>query len=213
MMRNAARVIPVILISAVALHGCAIGYQFNYAEAEPTIRTNPKIVVAVGFQDRRPAIVSQKKPPDYVGVLRSSLGIPYSVTTESERPMADDMATAVAGAIERDGGKAIALSIAPTASMAEIVRDAKVRGAGTCMVFTLRDWQTDTYMSTNLVYDVAVDVFDADGKITASNKIKGEDNLGFSFINPRGHAYYAVEDAFKSKIGVLVSGDVAKALK
>lgn len=200
-------------VAGAALNGCAIGYQFNYAEAEPILQTNPKTVVAVGVQDQRPFVLSGKKPRDHVGVLRSTLGIPYSVTTESERPMADDMTAAVTGAIERTGGKAIALSVLPSESMAEIVRDAKARGAGACMVFTLRDWQTDTYMSTNLTYDVTVDVFGADGMIVASNKIKGEESLGTSVINPRGHAYYAVEEAFKSKVAALVSGDVAKALK
>jgi hypothetical protein len=52
------------------------------------------------------------------------------------------------------------------------------------VLVTLKEWKSDTMMSTDLHYDVTLQVFDAAGVELASSAIKGMDNLGNLGLSP-----------------------------
>lgn len=203
----------VFLAAAITLSGCAVGQKHNYLDAKPVIPVATKSTIAVGVQDKRPLVLSHEKDSDYVGAMRSGWGIPYNIGTESKKPLADDMASVLEDAIDRAGGKGVALSLDPDESKEEILRQAKASGASKLLLMTLREWYTDTYNSTDLTYNVTLEAWDDKGNVLASKKIKGTDTLGSSFINPPSFAYDAAPKAFQKKVEELMTGDVVKALK
>jgi hypothetical protein len=75
---------------------------------------------------------------------------------------------------------------------------------------TLREWKSDTYMNTTILYDVTLSVLDRSGQVVGESRLKGEDNLGGDFVNPPAHAKTVVPAAFKAKLEQLL-GDPAVA--
>ena len=83
-------------------------------------------------------------------------------------------------------------------------------GAERLMLFTLREWKTDTMVRTGLWFDVTLDVFDAAGETLASKHISGQEISGGTIVS-------AEKDAQKwlsEKMGLLLDNrDIASALK
>ena len=52
------------------------------------------------------------------------------------------------------------------------------------VLLTLREWKSDTYMNTTILYDVTLSVLDRSGQVVGESRLKGEDNLGGDFVNP-----------------------------
>ena len=70
------------------------------------------------------------------------------------------------------------------------------------VLVTIRDWKTDTYVNTKLIFDVVLRVFDSSGKERAKTGARGK-NLGGSNFNPLAHARKAVPPAFREKLKTL----------
>ena len=68
------------------------------------------------------------------------------------------------------------------------------------VLVTIRNWKTDTYVNTKLIFDVVLRVFDSIGKEHAKTGARGENNLGGSNFNPPAHARKAVPPAFREKL-------------
>jgi len=68
------------------------------------------------------------------------------------------------------------------------------------LLLVLREWKTDTYLNTALIYDVSLTVLDDSGKSIVEKTINGRDDLGGSFWNPPAHAKKEVPQAFKKKL-------------
>ena len=55
--------------------------------------------LALGVQDLRSYVVSGDKGEDFAGLARSGYGIPYDIGTESNRPLAQEIADMIATAL------------------------------------------------------------------------------------------------------------------
>jgi hypothetical protein len=123
--------------------------------------------------------------------------------------MAADMATAVAQALEAHGQPASAI-VVPVSVGAEGAKSAHGDGAERLMLFTLREWKTDTMTRTGLWFDMTLDVFDATGDMLASRHISGQEIAGGSIVSAEKDA----QRWFSEKVGELLDNrDVASALK
>ena len=73
------------------------------------------------------------------------------------------------------------------------------------LLLTFREWKSDTYVGTALIYDVILHVLDGRGTLIARTHSEGRDVLGSNFWNPVGVAYTAVPQAFKQKLEELLN--------
>jgi hypothetical protein len=80
------------------------------------------------------------------------------------------------------------------------------------LLLTLKDWESDTYVGTELRYDAEMQALGRGGNLLASKTIKGTDQLGSGFWNPQGVAQEKAPLTFKKKMEELYEGDIAKAL-
>ena len=203
--------VPALLLATLVLDGCAYGQKFSYAEGRVALlpgRSDTPAAVAV--LDQRSYIVNLDKKENFVGLSRGGYGNPFNVKTRSGAPMAADMATAVARALEANGQPATAL-VVPVAGGTEGAKSALMRsGAERLMLFTLREWKTDTLARTGLWFDMTLDVFDAAGEALASKHISGQEVSGGSIVSAEKDA----QKWFSEKIGLLLDNrDIASALK
>jgi len=203
----------VVMVAALSA-GCAVGNKHGYSAVRPELGLQGNRSVAVAAQDARPYVVSGNKTPDFVGLQRGGFGNPFDVTTESGKPLVEDIAATVALSLERKGFKSTAVKVAPSETRADVRPLFAQTGSERIALLVFREWKSDTYQNTALHYDVTLYVYDNGGNELAAKRINGRDNLGGSAWNPPEHAKGAVPVAFARKLEELFASDaVAKSLR
>lgn len=203
-----------LLVSSVLVSGCAVGNRYAYSTVvlEPTLAGSGRVSVAT--QDRREYVLSGDKDPQFVGLQRGGYGNPFDVRTSDDRPLADDMTTAIVAAMAQRGFQPVPIFVVPAADAAQVRQALFKDGGARALLLTLREWKSDTFMNVGLPYDVTLVVMDKTGAVLAEKRLQGRDNLGGSFWDPPSHARKAVPLAFKAKLEELLSDPaIARALR
>jgi len=162
----------VIAAVIVALGGCAVGNKYDYQVANielPVVGTN---AIGVAVVDRRPYVVSGEKESDFVGLQRGGFANPLDVTTTSGNPMAVDMQSALAGALEDQGYRVTELGFSSPDDSA-LGQAIKQNGAERNVVLLLNDWKTDSMMKFGLTYDILLQIVDQDYDVLAQASTEG----------------------------------------
>ena len=208
-MHSSLALVPFALATA-----CAVGntHRYDLAVAEIPFSGNTK--VAVTTEDRRPYVLNRDKEPDFVGLQRGGYGNPFDVTTASGDPLASDMTAVLRRSLDAKGFTTIPIVLAVDGPVDSLAEKVSASGAERVLILTLREWKSDTYTNTALIYDVSLRVIDAAGAIRAETELQGRDDLGGSFWNPPAHAKDAVPQAFQKKLEILLGEpEIAAALR
>jgi hypothetical protein len=186
------------------LGGCAVGVTHQYSNAALQIKATTGSKLGIGVQDRRLYVVTKEKPENFAGLSRGGFGNPFIVRTASGAPLADDISKSIQAALSNSGVNVSAINIPVGIDEVAAIKLLAATN-GKAVLIELNEWKADTYMSTNLTYDVRALVIDVDGKVISSKKISGSENLGGSAMNPPEHSRKAVPIAFRKKIEELFS--------
>ena len=168
----------VTTVLVLLLTGCAVGNTYNYRSSDIAIPVEGEGSVGLAVVDRRPYVLSGDKPAAFIGLQRGGFGNPFTVTTESGRPLAEEVQTALANGLRERGYKV--LELYPSSSNDPDIKNAvQAASIQKNVVLVLREWKTDAMMSFGLSYDLLLNVLTLDGDILASSSVKGEkENLG-----------------------------------
>jgi len=209
-MRSTLQVL-LLSIGALALGGCAMGNRYNYAEVPVTMQgVSSAGAVAIAIADERPYVTSGNKTPQFVGLQRGGFGNPFDVNTASGRPLAEEMADALARAMKAKGADAVAVRVDAKDSEGNARRKLLENKPRRAVLITLHEWKTDTLMNTDFLYDVKLVVLDASGKQLAWHALKGTDHLGSLGLTP----HEGISKATARKLDKLFDHDkVIEALK
>jgi hypothetical protein len=201
----------VILAAPLLLAACAVGNKHAYHDVVAGVSASGTDQVAVATHDQRPYVLSGNKTPQFVGLMRGGYGNPFDVTTENARSLAEAMTQAIANSLSQKGFRSIPVAVAAPETAGTVREKLALAGGERAVLLTLREWKSDTYVNTTILYDVTLSVLDRSGQVVGESRVKGEDNLGGDFVNPPGHAKKVVPAAFKAKLEQLL-GDPAVAL-
>lgn len=193
------------LVLAMALSGCAVGQTFHYHDATLEVKASGNTSVAVASVDNRPYVKAAEKEPTYVGNLRGGFGNPFNVTTDSGKPLADDMSSVICASLRSKGFTCTPVSILVNEPESQVKTKLKATHADRLMLLNIVEWMSSTYQNTGLSYDLHLTEMSKDGAVLAEKNLKGEDDLGGSFINPPAHAKEAVPQAYKAKLESLLN--------
>ncbi|NJN39894.1 MAG: hypothetical protein HC807_02145 [Gammaproteobacteria bacterium] len=196
-----------LLVALTALGGCAVGNKHAYTGANPDIAASGTRIAVVAVRDARSYILSGNKTPDFVGLSRGGFGNPFDILTESGNPLAVDFGVTIAGALQARGFTATPLPGPVPDGPAGIAAALKKAGAERMAIVIIVEWKSDTYVNTDLIYDLSLRVHDVAGKELGATRLTGRDNLGGDAINPPGHAKTAVPAAYRRIIGQLFSAE------
>jgi hypothetical protein len=208
------RSLTLLLSAALLATGCAVGNVHNYRDAAFPLAKDSGQAVAVAVQDQRPYVLDGNKGPEFVGLSRGGFGNPFSVTTASGQPMADDMARAVASSLETAGYRPTVVALSPKEGMDAVRAKLAAARAPRALLLVVREWKSDTYMGTSLTYDLTLSVLDTGGAVLADKSDRGKRDLGASAWNPPAHARKAAPEMFSKMMGEFLSDEaIRKALK
>jgi hypothetical protein len=197
-----------LVVSSLLVSGCGDRYAYSTIVLEPKLAGSGRVSVAT--QDRREYVLSGDKDPQFVGVQRGGTagglwGVPFDVRTNDDRPLADDMTTAIVAAMAQRGFQPVPVFVAPSADAAQVRQALFKDGGERALLLTLREWKSDTFMNVGLLYDVTLVVMDKAAAVLAEKRLQGSDNLGGSVTETRAHARKSVTLAFKAKLEELLS--------
>jgi hypothetical protein len=196
-----------------AISGCAIGNKHNYRDVIATLPTTSGVNVAVATHDQRPYVLDNDKSPAFVGLQRGGYGNPFDVENLGGEPLSSSFSSSVCSSIKASAGTCTVVTTQPSDQMDALKERLVATQAPRSVLFTLREWKSDTMMNTALHYNVTMDVFSPNGALLLTRRIQGVDDLRGSFWNAPGYAKRAVPGAFKAKLeGLLGDAQVMAAL-
>jgi len=194
----------VALCAAVLSHGCAMGNRHAYHTTVAALRVSGTDTIAIATHDQRPYVRNGDKHPEFVGLQRGGYGNPFNVTTESGRPLADDMTDCIGASLAARGFRVTPVATSPQEDLATVDRRLLEPHPARALLLVLSDWKADSMQNTALIYAVTLRVFDRDGRLLAEKNLIGKDNLGGSVWDPAAHARESIPAAFKDKLETLL---------
>jgi len=135
-------------------------------------------MVALAVLDARPNIISGDRKETFVGFSRSLYGIPYPAHTQSKKPFAQDLSTLASRALKLGGAAPKSLVTSPFKGRQGAVKALQDSGAERLILIEIRDWWSDTLVHTDLHYDLALTVLNAQGQELGSSSLMGHDAVG-----------------------------------
>lgn len=205
----------VLLAACEALTGgCAAGNTHDYASAPLSLGAAGNGRLAVAVSDRRAYVVSGAKRASFVGLSRTGIGTPTDVLTSSGRPMAAEWTDAIVRAAKLRGFDAQAVPLGSSDEAGAAIARLRSASARRCLLFTVDEWKSDTYVNTTLHFNVTLEVLDGSGALLARKTIGGKDDLSGDAVNASDRARRSVLQAFQTKISqMLGETDIVRALK
>ena len=172
------------VIMVVSLSGCAVGQKFSYDNITINLGSAGAIGnFSIAVLDFREYVKSGNKSESFVGLSRGGFGNPFDVETRSGSALASEMAAAIAASLQRKGAEVQTVMVRPVEGP-EGARRALLRtGHDRLLLFTLREWKTDTMFRTGLDFDVTLDVFDGGGKSLGGSHVSGREVSGGSILS------------------------------
>lgn len=172
-------------------------HQYHDLDMNLAVSANSRIIVAV--HDQRAEVISNERAPDYTGLMRSGVGIPFPISTKSGNSLATDMAASISKALVKKGCQVTTAAASPTENHQQVLDRLKSLNAGKIVILHVEAWNNDCYQMVWCNYNLVLQVYDETGKFLAQKMLKGTDELGGSMWNPAKHARKAVPPAFIKK--------------
>jgi len=193
----------------------AFGNKHPYHEVVISTQIKSNHPIAVAVHDQRHYVVNAGKSATFIGSMRSGVGIPYDITTKSDKPVADDFQNIIKSALEKAGNKVHMVQTRSGLNKSDVYSELTKTGAARSVYVDIREWKTDTYMKADLFCLVNLSVLDKDGETMAETSVKANaEAYGGSFWNPKKAAKKGALKAVKLKLEALLNDKViVKALE
>jgi len=193
-----------LLSIALLFTGCAVGNRFDYANT-PVKAPAGKGSVAIAGLDVRPDLLVGDITPNYVGMIHGRFGVPYWVRTQSDAPLASEVAQSVAKGLQKAGYRTTVLTDSATSNQATAIRALTRTGSHRLVLVKLHQWESSTYVRTTLVYDVTVKVLDASGDKIVSANLSGARELHGNLWDPVKKARHEVLSSYSQIVDELLA--------
>ncbi len=193
----------------------AFGNKHPYHEVVLSTPIKSSSSIAIAVHDQRHYVVDASKSATFCGSMRSGVGIPYDITTKSDKPVADDMLDIIYHALAKNGNNVIKVATRSGLHKKDILGLLSESKAQKQVYICIHEWKTDTYMKADLYCYLTLDVYDQNGIILVENDVKASaESYGGSFWNPKKAARLGALKAVKLKLDLLLNTEkVVKAIE
>jgi hypothetical protein len=193
----------------------AFGNKHPYHEVVISSQIKSNNPIAIAVHDQRYYEVNASKSATFIGSIRSGVGIPYDITTKSDKPLAEDFLGIIKQSMESAGNKIITIPTHSGLSKEEVLSELAKTQAFRRIYIDIREWKTDTYMKADLYCLMHLYVFGQNNEIIAETSVKANaEGYGGSFWNPKKAAKKGALIAVKLKLEALLNDKViVKAVK
>jgi hypothetical protein len=170
------------------LAGCGI-YHYDY-NVTPSLTGKPGKTTGavVGVDDRNRENPGRFKP-EYVGLFRDiMLAVPYFIHNKDKKPIADTLANDVALGLTQSGYRATSGPNPSIESPQSALSAARQSSPSRILLVRVNKFESDSQIRTEFGYDITFEVYDAKGRLLASNRVQELRMYGASFSSAYGFA-------------------------
>lgn len=153
-------------------------------------------LVSVRVEDHREAVLSGKQDPSRIGQYRAGLGVPWSVTTDGEIPLADQVRVDLEEELAWQG-----FGLAPGGSQLEVL---------------IKEWDFTGYQNGRFWYSLMINITGPDAGLRMSKQLANEVEIkGTLMLGARGGFERDMPGIYSGIIASIASKDpeVLQALK
>lgn len=161
----------VLLAAALLLSACANQYDLGSVKTEVPQTNRP---VAVSVVERRPYVLSGKKPASFVGLQQLGVTEPLDVSTQSGAPLADDFTEVLAAAFFRQGTETYLVPLETGQAAEDALPGFAESPSERLLVVEIQEWKTDTLVEVSASWDLVARVYDRSGTELAEQRERGQ---------------------------------------
>ncbi|WP_029913076.1 hypothetical protein [Pelobacter seleniigenes] len=198
------------LMFVVLLSGCAVGNQYDYRSSSISLplkaTRNAGLILSV--QDFRPYVQNGSKPANFVGLQRGGFGNPFTVTTSSGKPLAEDMAIAIARALSEVGYRV--QTVPGTLPLQDLSAKAQGSAASRIVLLNVNEWKSDIFMSITVHCALVLKILNPAGAELAESSMKFEEEIGGAQMGGSKNSS-VVSREFAKRIGYLFNKEEIRA--
>ena len=170
--------IILVIVSSILLTSCAVGRKVKYNDLKINLSEIKTRKVTLALLDHREAVVDGSRKTDFVGYMRSNVGIAYPMGTESKKDFVDDLSSNLTTSFSRFGITATNIKT----NFKDSESDAKSQLFKTAddkkILFIFDELHTDGYAIQVLHYKIDLYIFDKNNELLKYKVFDGERKLG-----------------------------------
>lgn len=175
---NILKNLSLIFVLAILLSSCAISRSVTYDNLKMDFSNVKEKSVSFALLDHRVQVIDGSRKPDFVGYMRSGVGIAYPMGTSSKNNFIDDLTAGIVASLERVEVIAVKVETSWNQSEKE-VREKLFRLNNFKKVFIVFDeLHTDGYAIQVLHYDFSVFVYNQNNELLKMKTFKKTEKLG-----------------------------------
>lgn len=199
---------------AILLTSCTVGRKVQYDKIVANVEVQGTRSVAIAALDHREHVIINGKAPDFVGYLRSAVGIAYPIGTKSKKSLADDVASSISETLSKKGFKCSVFTTAQTDDEKVVVEKLIASSSEISILFLMNAWWTDTYMPTLLTYDITVTIYDKNGIQLSTKKFTEKDKVIAKTMIWGNEYEKFIPEAFKKELEIILNDpEIKKSLQ
>jgi hypothetical protein len=188
--------------------GCAVGNQYDYRSANLPMSVEGKAKLGVSVEESRPYVVDGSKAADFVGLQRGGFGNPFNVTTESGKPLADDMKHTLVKSLSARGFNVVSLDVG-NGDLKSIAGAAEKNGLMRVAILDVKEWKSDAMMKLTMHHNLVLSIYDETGGLLAEARSARTSAIGSARLESDNAA--AVRGEFERVVGGLFEDGAVKA--
>ena len=171
--------------------------------------------VGIATLDKRTAVIDGSRKPDFVGYLRSAVGVAWPIGTKSKMSLSDDFSSSIAATLARKGYKTKELKTEPSQSTDEVTTRLVNSGGDRLLLVVMKQWATDGYGDQALDCDLEIYVLDTQGNKLATNSyLVSQKRFGGNWATGAGRYKEYTPIAVRNELGLMLSlEDIRAALE
>lgn len=167
-----------LIIAALLLSGCArLTYTYP-SRLDPEVRAAPRTPVLVAVQDQRPYVKNKETQETFAGLIRSGTGVVTHHQSATGRPLASDMASAVANRLQKNGARVSTVHVEPSRTEDEVRGELGRKNPGLVLFIAIRELKADINFAsrrTTVSHDLVVTVYGKGNKVIGTTALVGKD--------------------------------------
>jgi len=191
----------ILLVLFFFVSGCAFGNRTDYRGVSNfPFNYNGETHIFIVAHDERPYVLNRDKKPQFVGLSKSIYGIPYNVSTGSNRPLASDFGEMITNTMKNYKINATQIELPFDKNTSSIFSSENLPPESKVMIFQIKEWKTEAHFRVGIHYNIELATYNNSGNKLADTSINGFDY--FNQNNPK-RANLAV--AYADIVGGLIN--------
>jgi hypothetical protein len=210
------KIINVVCLLIVGmLSSCAVSQSIQYDNLTGSLDFKGNKSVSIATLDMRTQVVDSTRNPDFVGYMRSGVGIAYPAGTKSKNSLAEDFSSSISKTLASKGFKTKVLPTSLLESSEKIVAKLIDTESDRLLFVTLKNWVTDGYGVISIQFDVNISVYDTKGNVLADKNFSEWNKAigGNAFMGPGNYKIYIPEYVKLQIATMLNQSDIQQALR